>query len=68
MRKCPCHKCSKRFSGCHATCKDYHDWKRECEEDNAKIRVEKEIVGYIVQSSISKMDKHWKRKHIRKRK
>lgn len=67
MRKCPCYKCPKRFLGCHATCKDYHDWQRERKEYLAKIRAEKDIVGYFAQSNISKKDKHWKKKHTRKK-
>ena len=32
MIKNPCRNCTKRVVGCHSTCKDYKDWKKEDQE------------------------------------
>ncbi len=41
MRITPCKDCVKRYTACHSTCKDYRDWKREKNEDNARRNKQK---------------------------
>lgn len=68
MLDSPCHNCSDRVAGCHATCEKYKEFQRELQEMKDKERGEKDFIGYAVQSNLRKRDKYLKRKHSRKRK
>ena len=37
MKKPPCYKCTKRYSTCHDTCKDYIKWHKELREEKMKL-------------------------------
>ena len=44
---CPCKDCEVREIGCHSRCSGYIKWKKEMEEMNKKIKMEKEMYGII---------------------
>lgn len=38
MSKASCKDCKKRYPGCHDSCEEYKQFKRQCEEVNKKYR------------------------------
>lgn len=68
MKECPCYlnkqDCTRRRKDCHATCKDFKDWRAEFEKDkNAKAQKGDEYLDYI----IPKINKGRKRKNEKNR-
>ena len=46
--KCPCKDCQRRTLTCHGVCKEYHKWKQEREQANARREAENEKLDYII--------------------
>ena len=40
-KKGVCHKCDKRYLGCHSTCEDYLEWRQQFEEEKEYIRTQR---------------------------
>lgn len=45
----PCMNCSKRVVGCHSTCKDYAEFRKDCDKMNEHRRKINEQMKYKVE-------------------
>lgn len=61
MKNAPCYKCKRRKVNCHATCKDYSDYRAEIEkekEDNSILIYTEYIINTIHKRRKRKNEKH----------
>ena len=63
----PCHNCSERVAGCHATCEGYKSYQRNLQKLKDNARGDKEFINYSVQSNLSNKYRSWKKKNLRRR-
>ena len=62
MVRCTCCKdCENRHIGCHSTCESYNDYRKEKDEENAKIREKIRAETDYIDSQIIKYNKILKR-------
>lgn len=55
--KAPCLNCMKRQFNCHSTCEEYQAFRKWKDEDNEKIRKNKNLDGMFTEMKNSKFNK-----------
>ena len=50
----PCKGCEQRHEACHATCKEYKDWKHEKDSEKERVRAIKSLKALSYNKNIEK--------------
>ena len=49
-----CKGCEKRYVGCHSTCEEYKEYRKEMDEQKQNKHLKREIEVYLIQQSLKK--------------
>ena len=62
-----CYKCQKRIGGCHSTCKEYNEQRRELDETNAELIKKNKVMQGLDTQKVKNIERIYKRCNLKGR-